>query len=150
MLTDNCSYVHTYVCMTCSYNTVWYVVMCNWHCSLQHGRPVEHIAWDVTECHPPLGLSTGYHSLCKLHSENSPICLVHVCGFSMPWYSPLFIFRLRVSGVFYNGPCAPGGLCTNFIPFRYTFEKANATEMTISNKMSDVSGSSLYSCYCNA
>ena len=44
-----------------------------------------------------------------------------------------------MSGVFYNGPCPPGGPCSEFRP-SYEFKDANSTEMTINRKISEVSG----------
>ena len=48
------------------------------------------------------------------------------------------MFRLEVSGVFYKGPCPPGGPCSEFRPL-YEFKDANSTEMTISSEISNVS-----------
>lgn len=48
------------------------------------------------------------------------------------------MFRLEVAGVFYKGPCAPGGPCSVFHP-SYEFKDANSTEMTINSRISEVS-----------
>ena len=45
---------------------------------------------------------------------------------------------LKVSGVFYNGPCSPGGPCPNFLSFEYDFLEANTTEETINSRASQV------------
>ena len=52
-----------------------------------------------------------------------------------------------MSGVFYKGPCPPGGPCSEFRP-SYEFKDANATEMTISRDISEVSEWSI--CTANA